>query len=127
VKIGYLVTFMHGYNGLPIEGIAGDSIKVLLDREGVALYYRMWREINTKEVSSKPKKIITEEEAIKATKEYAKLHRIDSNETKVKKTQMTYYSMPFRRFPEQQCTCAFGGRYGAREDDRGIGMGCGAG
>ncbi len=52
------------HNNVPVEGYAGDSIKLIIDAKGVTYYFRLWREIDESSSSKLSSELITNEEAV---------------------------------------------------------------
>lgn len=102
--IGYLVEYKRAINGMLVDGYNGDSIRVLIDKNGVSNYYRLWRDIKVNEASIKGnsadadndiKKIITSGQALEKAKRNAnKIYKI-SKEINPTDAKLVYFSKSF--------------------------------
>ncbi|ACV61424.1 hypothetical protein Dtox_0501 [Desulfofarcimen acetoxidans DSM 771] len=105
--IGYLVEYKRVINGMLVDGYNGDSIRVLIDKNGVSNYYRLWRDIKSNDGNKKVnnaeakgndnniKNIIASGQALEKAKRNAnKIYKInkDINPTDA---ELVYFSKSF--------------------------------
>lgn len=102
VVTGYLMEYKRSADGIKIEGYAGDSIKVMVDSEGVNYYFRLWRQLG-EATAANSKPIIDSEKAKEAGKAYLnhKFAKVAGTEIEVKQTELVYYSSPFTTEQEE--------------------------
>lgn len=89
----YRFEFYHDFNGIPIRGNGGDSIKVRMNSYGEEGYYfNLWRK-PTNIVESKP--IISGEEAFEILQQRGRPIIKYPGDIYITKVQLVYYSAPF--------------------------------
>lgn len=105
---GYLFEFKHYFDHGQICGGCGESIKVLVDNDGVAFYFRYWREI----ISAEPIESIVLIDLHEALNIALKIYQLEIKFKKtpeINQTKLVYWSAPFfmnhqELFPAWQIT-----------------------
>ncbi|NMO94340.1 hypothetical protein [Paenibacillus lemnae] len=103
--IAYLIVYKQVFNGIEVDGLAGSSIKVLVDNHGVVFFYRYWHELLA-EVEGSEDDIMTTVEAIN---QFNRLHQFrfkTAEAPSVKKAELVYWSAP-HWLPTDECVPAW--------------------
>ncbi|GAB4264593.1 DUF6345 domain-containing protein [Thermincola ferriacetica] len=94
-KIGYLVEYKRKVDNILVDGYNGDSIRVLVDNQGVANMHKLWRNID-KNFNNDKKPIVTPEIAqTAAINNVHKIWKVPGKADNSIKTDLVYFSKSF--------------------------------
>ncbi|MWC29658.1 hypothetical protein [Paenibacillus sp. MMS18-CY102] len=99
VTNGYLLEYKRKIDGVTVDGYAGDSIKVMIDSEGINYFFRLWREIDRTTASKPMTQIVDFEKAKEAGEEYLKRNNKSNLMREFDSAELVYFSNSF--FVEQ--------------------------
>ncbi|MDP4177630.1 MAG: hypothetical protein Q8900_04735 [Bacillota bacterium] len=92
---GYIVIFKHKIDGVEIDGISGDSIKVLVDNNGGSYMFRVWRDIKAKKLKiGKPP--VDSKAAILAAEDYYHQIMKTTEPPTLQNKKIVYFSKSFK-------------------------------
>lgn len=101
----YIFEFYHDFNGIPIRGNGGDSIKVIVNSYGEVIYYfRLWRE--PKSIVERSELKISAEKALEALQQNRHIMKY-AGDVYVTNVNLVYYSMPFDKGIQEKLTPAW--------------------
>jgi hypothetical protein len=98
--ISYTIIFKNSVESVRVEGNYGDSIKVIVDNNGVSYMFRMWREVTSKEIITGNPPVV-EQDAVKRAEEYFSYNMKTVSPPKFEEIQQVYWSAPFKEFQDK--------------------------
>lgn len=95
----YLVIFKHQIEGITIDGVSGDSIRLLVDNNGVSYMFRMWRNIVSKKLKM-GKPLVDSQSAINAAIKYYATFIKTTASPVFERLELVYWSKSYKEFQD---------------------------
>jgi hypothetical protein len=98
--ISYTIIYKNHVGKVPVDGNYGDSIKVIVDNNGVSYMFRLWREVTSKEkiTGSTP---VGYQDAVRRAEEYFINNMKTASPPKFEEIQKVYWSASFKEFQDK--------------------------
>ncbi|KAA9013559.1 hypothetical protein [Niallia endozanthoxylica] len=98
--ISYTIVYKNRVESVPVDGNYGDSIKVIVDNNGVSYMFRLWREVTSKEeiIGAPP---VHELDARKIAEEFFIKNMKTLSPPKYEDLKQVYWSASFKEFQDK--------------------------